>query len=128
MTKWVNSVILPRNDRRGALDVRITNAVTALGAALLLALASSALRAQQPPPPAVVVQPAEMRALAPQSEFIGRVQAIDKVELRARVTGFLGPRKFADGDAVKAGQVLFEIDAAPYQAAVDQREAQRASA
>ena len=69
-----------------------------------------------------------MRALAPQSEFIGRAQAIDKVELRARVTGFLGPRKFADGDAVKAGQVLFEIDAAPYQAAVDQREAQRASA
>jgi membrane fusion protein, multidrug efflux system len=110
------------------LNVRITNAVTTLGAVLLLVLASGAVRAQQPPPPAVLVQPAEMRALAPQSEFIGRAQAIDKVELRARVTGFLGPRKFADGDTVKEGQVLFEIDPAPYQAVVDQREAQRASA
>ena len=71
-----------------------------MGAALLLLLASGDLRAQQPPPPAVLVQPAEMRALAPQAEFIGRVQAIDKVELRARVTGFLGPRKFAVGDTV----------------------------
>jgi len=110
------------------LNVRITNAVAAVGAALLFGLASGGLCAQQPPPPAVLVQPAEMHALAPQSEFIGRAQAIDKVELRARVTGFLGPRKFADGDAVKEGQVLFEIDPAPYQAIVDQREAQRASA
>jgi membrane fusion protein (multidrug efflux system) len=110
------------------LNVRITNAVAAVGAALLFVLTSGGLCAQQPPPPAVLVQPAELHALAPQSEFIGRAQAIDKVELRARVTGFLGPRKFADGDAVKEGQVLFEIDPAPYQAIVDQREAQRASA
>jgi membrane fusion protein (multidrug efflux system) len=108
--------------------VLIKNAVTAMSAALLLVLASGSLSAQQPPPPAVLVQPAEMHALAPQSEFIGRAQAIDKVELRARVTGFLGPRKFADGDSVKEGQVLFEIDPAPYQTVVDQREAQRAAA
>jgi len=81
-------------------------------------------RAAEPPPPAVLVQPAEMRSLARQRDFVGRVESLEKVELRARVTGLLGPRRFQDGDKVKAGQVLFEIERAPYEAAVAQREAQ----
>jgi membrane fusion protein (multidrug efflux system) len=80
------------------------------------------------PPPAVLVQPAELKPIADQSEFIGRAAAVDKVELRARVKGFLGPRKFSDGDLVKEGQVLFTIEPEPYQAAVDQKVAQRDSA
>ncbi len=85
-------------------------------------------RAQAPAPPAVLVQPAASRVLSAQSEFIGRVQALEKVDLRARVEGFLGPRQFKDGDPVKQDQVLFRIERDPFEAAVEQRKAQVASA
>lgn len=97
--------------------------------AACLVLASVPATAQQgAPPPAVLVQPAESTAIADQSEFIGRAAAVDKVELRARVKGFLGPRKFKDGDAVKKDQVVFTIEPETYQATVDQKVAQRDSA
>ena len=100
-----------------------------LGAALGTAFSGLPAGAQQgAPPPAVLVQPAEMKPIADQAEFIGRAAAVDKVELRARVKGFLGPRKFADGDLVKEGQILFTIEPEPYQAAVDQKVAQRDAA
>ena len=100
-----------------------------LGAGLAAAFLGVPARAQQgAPPPAVLVQPAEMKPIADQSEFIGRAAAVDKVELRARVKGFLGPRKFKDGDMVKEGQVLFLIEPEPYQATVDQKTAQRDAA
>jgi membrane fusion protein (multidrug efflux system) len=76
----------------------------------------------------VLVQPAELRPITAQAEFIGRAAAVDKVELRARVKGFLGPRKFNDGDEVKKDQVVFTIEPEPYQAAVDQKIAQREAA
>lgn len=100
-----------------------------LGAGLAaMFLAAPAGAQQAAPPPAVLVQPAELKPIADQSEFIGRAAAVDKVELRARVKGFLGPRKFKDGDQVKEGQVLFTIEPEPYQAAVDQKIAQRDAA
>ncbi len=83
---------------------------------------------QGAPPPAVLVQPAELKPIAAQAEFIGRAAAVDKVELRARVKGFLGARKFADGDEVKKDRVVFTIEPEPYQAAVDQKIAQRDAA
>ncbi|MBI3197831.1 MAG: efflux RND transporter periplasmic adaptor subunit [Rhodospirillales bacterium] len=100
-----------------------------LGVALVVLLPGAPAGAQQAaPPPAVLVQAAELKPIADQSEFIGRAAAVDKVELRARVKGFLGPRKFSDGDLVKEGQVLFTIEPEPYQAAVDQKVAQRDAA
>jgi membrane fusion protein (multidrug efflux system) len=90
-------------------------------------IATGAAQAQAPAP-AVLVQPAVMRSLTPQSEFIGRVKALDKVELRARVQGFLGPRLFKAGDQVKQGQLLFQIERDPFEATVEQRRAQVASA
>jgi membrane fusion protein, multidrug efflux system len=104
---------------------------SALVAACLLAatFAGGPVKAQQgAPPPAVLVQAAALKPIASQAEFIGRAAAVDKVELRARVKGFLGPRKFSDGDEVKKGQVLFTIEPEPYQAAVDQKIAQRDAA
>lgn len=88
----------------------------------------AALAQQGLPPPAVLVQPAELKPLSAQSEFIGRAAAVDKVDLMARVKGFLGARKFGDGDEVKEGQVLFTIERDPYQAAVDQKIAARDAA
>ena len=103
---------------------------SALVAACLLATVLGApTHAQQgAPPPAVLVQPAELTPIADQAEFIGRAAAMDKVELRARVKGFLGPRKFNDGDPVKKDEVVFTIEPETYQAAVDQKNAQRDSA
>ena len=92
-------------------------------------LAAFPAQAQPAPPvPAVLVQPAELKSLARQADFIGRVEAIEKVDLRARVSGFLGPIKFNAGDSVKAGQSLFDIEPESFQAAVDQRQAQVESA
>jgi len=83
---------------------------------------------QAAPPPAVLVQPAELRSMTNQAEFVGRAEALEKVDLRARVQGFLGPRLFKDGDEVKEGQVVFTIDKESFEAAVDQRKAQLVSA
>lgn len=79
-------------------------------------------------PPAVLVTPAELREMTSQRDFLGRVQAADKVELRARVEGFLEKRVFREGSFVKEGDVLFQIDKATFQADVEQREADLASA
>jgi membrane fusion protein, multidrug efflux system len=84
--------------------------------------------AQQPaPPPAVLVQPAELRSMTKQAEFVGRAEALEKVDLRARVQGFLGPRLFKEGDNVKEGQIVFTIEREPFEAVVDQRKAQLAA-
>jgi membrane fusion protein, multidrug efflux system len=79
-------------------------------------------------PPAVLVAPAELRSMTKQFEFVGRAEALEKVDLRARVQGYLGPRLFKDGDEVKEGQLVFTIEKEPFEAAVDQRKAQLASA
>ena len=95
----------------------------------LVALIAVPANAQQGgSPPAVLVQPAELRSMTKQSEFVGRAEALEKVDLRARVQGFLGPRLFKDGDEVNEGQVVFAIEKEPFEVAVDQRKAQLAAA
>ncbi|MBV8088659.1 MAG: efflux RND transporter periplasmic adaptor subunit [Alphaproteobacteria bacterium] len=96
--------------------------------ALFAALAGFPAGAQQSAPPAVLVQPAELRSMTKQAEFVGRAEALEKVDLRARVQGFLGPRLFKDGDEVEKDQVVFTIEKEPFEAAVDQRKAQLAAA
>lgn len=95
-----------------------------LAAALLLAGAAASARAQgtAPAPPVLVVQ-AALRDIARQAEFNGRVRAVDRVEIRARVVGTLGPRQVTDGQDVAEGAVLFTIDPAPYEAVAEQRRA-----
>jgi membrane fusion protein, multidrug efflux system len=99
-----------------------------VAAHLLILIGVPAHAQQAAPPPAVLVQAAELRSMTKQAEFVGRAEALEKVDLRARVTGFLGPRLFKEGDDVKEGQVVFVIEREPFQAAVDQRKAQLASA
>ena len=104
------------------------SAFAALVAACMVTAFATGSFAQQAAPPAVLVQPAELTPIAEQFEFIGRAAAVDKVDLRARVKGFLGERKFNDGDMVKKDDVVFTIEPETYQAAVDQKAAQRDSA
>lgn len=99
----------------------------AIVSGMALSMMAGAVRAQAPAP-AVLVQAATARSLSAQSEFIGRVKALEKVELRARVEGFLGERLFKDGDPVKKDQILFKIERDPFEASVEQRKAKVASA
>jgi len=93
---------------------------------ILVGFAANAQQAA--PPPAVLVQPAELRSMTKQAECVGRAEALEKVDLRARVQGFLGPRLFKEGDTVKENQVVFTIEREPFEAVVDQRKAQLAAA
>src|ERR1700752_777907 len=97
-------------------------------AAFVILFGLAAIAQQGAAPPAVLVQAAELRSMTKQSEFVGRAEALEKVDLRARVQGFLGPRLFKDGDDVKEGQVVFTIEREPFEAVVDQRKAQLAAA
>ncbi len=98
-------------------------------AAVSLAMLLVAVSAQTPSTaPAVLVAPAENKPLGRQVEFIGRVEAIEKVDLRARVQAFLTARHFEAGDRVEKGQLLFELEREPFEAALAQRKAQLAAA
>src|SRR4051794_32617378 len=93
-------------------------------ATLLVALIapSTAVRAADAPAPAVTVAPIELKNVAPANNYIGRVQAIQSVALIARVQAFVDKIDFQEGGMVKAGQLLFELQKPPYQAAVDAAE------
>jgi membrane fusion protein (multidrug efflux system) len=81
-----------------------------------------------PPPPAVGVLPAQMRGVARSYSFVGRIKAVNTVQLRARVEGFLQKVLFTEGQDVKTGELLYQIEKTQYQAAVDQAMANVASA
>jgi len=75
------------------------------------------------PPPAVTVVKVTAAEIKPATTFTGRIEAKDKVDLRARVDGFLEKRLFTEGADVKEGDLLFVIEKGLYQAAVDQAKA-----
>ena len=86
--------------------------------------------AQMPAPqaPTVVIAKVIQKTVPLYSEFVARTEAIQTVELRARVEGFLEQVLFQEGAAVKAGQVLFVIERPPYEAALQAAKAQLARA
>lgn len=89
---------------------------------LVVAALSPAAHAQQGAPAAIAVGTvaAERRPIAPGLEFVGRVDAIDKVEVKARVTGYLEEVLFKEGDLIKEGAPLYRIEKGLFQAAVEQ--------
>jgi RND family efflux transporter MFP subunit len=103
--------------------------------AILLVLLTSMLaacgeqRAQQPPPPpTVTVAKPVQRNVVDHDEYVGRFVAVDTVEVRARVSGYLDGVHFNDGQIVKQGDLLFTIDKRPFQNALDQARANLALA
>ena len=89
-------------------------------AALALGALVGAANAQPGPagPPAVGVAKVQKRAITETSEFVGRIQAVNRVDLVARVTAFLEKRTFLEGSEVKAGDVLYRLERAPFEAQV----------
>ncbi|MGA0597745.1 efflux RND transporter periplasmic adaptor subunit [Enterovirga sp. CN4-39] len=96
--------------------------------ALVLVLFGTPAMAQTPPPPAVSVAKPVVKKIVEQDDFIGRFDAVDTVDLRARVTGYLEKVHFEDGAIVKAGELLFTIDPRPYETALRSAQASLASA
>ncbi len=90
--------------------------------------ATAASAPAQAPAVPVTVSVVASRDVTTWEEFSGRLEAVDRVQLRSRVAGAIQSVHFREGALVKAGDLLFTIDPAPYQAAVSQAEGQVASA
>jgi len=109
--------------RRSSLACKL--ALCSLGFA---GAAADAAAQSAAPPPAVSVVPVVSRVVTETGDFIGRVTAIDKVDIVARVPGFIEERNFTEGQQVKKGDLLFRIEQATYKAAVEQQRANVAKA
>lgn len=77
-----------------------------------------------PPPPAVTVAAVPEREITEWDEFTGRLEAVNTVEIRPRVSGYIRRIGFNEGNGVRKGQLLFEIDPRPYQADLARVEAE----
>src|SRR5205814_6199322 len=107
------------------LFLRLAAAAAALGAALTLSAGCSRGVAQpKPAPPAVTVAPVEQQEIVEWDEFTGRTEAVESVEVRPRVSGYIQEVKFQSGQLVKKGDVLFIIDPRWHQAEFDRRKAE----
>jgi multidrug efflux system membrane fusion protein len=89
-------------------------------AAALAGCGDSQNHAAAPPPTAVTVAKPVQRTIVDQDQYVGRFVAVDMVEVRGRLSGYLSKIHFQDGQMVKQGDLLFTIDRRPFQIALDQ--------
>ncbi len=99
-------------------------ALTALGAMFLNGCGSATPSPVAVPVPLVDVSRAIERDVVDYEDFTGRTDAVSQVDIRARVSGYLVKVHFKDGDIVKQGDLLYEIDPRPFQADLDQAQGQ----
>lgn len=130
---------ISKNDRSGGLNLARTRAAWAWPAVALVSVAAAVLltgcgrtEAQHgaggPPPAPVTVQKVALADVPVVYEYVGQSAGSREVEVRARVAGILQKRHFAEGGAVRAGQSLYQLDPAPFQAALNRAEADLAAA
>src|ERR1700753_2236561 len=86
---------------------------------LVSACGGSGAGVQAPPPPQVSVAQVIERKVKDWDEFTGRLQAVETVEIRPRVSGYIDKVTFNEGSLVKRGDLLFVIDPRPYKADYD---------
>lgn len=104
-------------------------ALTGLLAVSAIVAGCGTNEAATPPPAAQVnVAAAVQRSVNEYHEFTGHVEAVERVEIRPRVSGYIAAVKFAEGQEVKQGDVLFVIDPRPYEAELKRAKAQLAHA
>jgi RND family efflux transporter MFP subunit len=97
--------------------------LTAPFALVLIFLAQLAQAADAPPPPAVTVAPPVAKRITEWDEYTGRFVAKQRVEVRARVSGYLESVHFQEGQLVEDGQLLFVVDQRPFEAHVSRMRA-----
>jgi len=90
-----------------------------LAAVLSLFAGAASAQTAAGTPPAVGVVRAERQQITQTDEFIGRIQAVNRVDLVARVTAFLEKRLFIEGSEVAKGDLLYQLEQPPFQAQVD---------
>ena len=119
---------MPPRARR--LSTRTVPVVLVLALATMLAGCGQGAKktAAAPPPPKVTVEKPVKRTVTDYDEYVGRFAAVDTVEVRARVSGYLDGVHFKDGQMVKKGDLLFTIDKRPFQYTLDQARANLATA
>lgn len=99
-----------------------------INTAIFLLTAMSSLPLSAAPPPAVTVAVIAQSTPQRAHDYLGRIEAVQSVDVMTRTEGFIARREFADGQLITAGDVLFEIDPALHQASVAQAQAQVDSA
>ncbi len=102
---------------------RARDVVLACALATLVASCGEGQKPPAPPPPSVSVATPVKRTLSDFDEYVGRFTAVNSVEVRARVSGYLEGVHFKDGQIVKQGDLLFTIDKRPFQNTLDQARA-----
>ncbi|WP_342731665.1 efflux RND transporter periplasmic adaptor subunit [Bradyrhizobium sp. B117] len=106
--------------------MNLADVPTRLLAASLLMLAAAGAARTQPAPsaPAVGVVEATQRPITETAEFLGRIEAINRVNIAARVTAFLEQRLFTEGAEIKKGDELYRLERGPFEADVAAKQAQ----
>jgi RND family efflux transporter MFP subunit len=94
-----------------------------VGIVFLLAACQQQPAVPPPPPPRVTVSQPVVREVIEWDEYTGRLEAVESVDVRARVSGYLQSVHFTDGAIVKQGTLLFVIDPRPYQAELNRAQA-----
>ncbi len=102
--------------------------VSILAAAVLAACSGGHAETAAPPPPAVSAAPVLVKQISQWDDFSGRIEAVESVELRPRVSGYIDKVNYVEGEEVKKGDVLFTIDARSYRAELDRASADLARA
>lgn len=102
--------------------------VVPMVAALMAPIAQAQAQAPGGPPPPVTVAKPLQKSVTEWDEYTGRFDAVDFVEVRARISGVLTEVRFRDGDTVKKGDLLFVIDPRPFERVLEREKANLASA
>ena len=111
------------------MNIRFQSTLPASAVALLAAIAAAgcarpAAQPAEPPPPKVSVSPVVFRDVTEWDEFTGRLEAVNTVVVRPRVSGYVSAVRFVEGAIVRRGDLLFQIDPRPFQADVDRLKAE----
>lgn len=107
---------------RTQFSIACLAAITAAGA---IGCDKATVARAEPPPPKVAVAHPQMRTMADYDQYNGWIDAVQSVEVRARVRGHIQKVHFTDGQIVKKGDLLFELDPRPFQADVDREKDQK---
>jgi len=110
--------------RLGNLRALFTVTATPIAAIAALTCCSKKDASVPLPPPEVLVTDAAARDVPVYREWIGTIDGSENAEIRARVTGYLIKRSYQEGSLVKKGDLLFEIDPRPFEAALAQAKSQ----
>jgi RND family efflux transporter MFP subunit len=110
------------------MAIRNASRLGALLTAAVLAACSQSQQQSAAAPPTVTVANPVQRTVTDQDEYVGRFVAVDSVEIRSRLSGYLSEIHFTDGQAVKKGDLLFVIDRRPFEIALEQMRANLAQA